>query len=110
MKPRALLVVLVLIASCETGPLAAAAPQEPPSLGKLRPVDEFTRDPSLRKLRDEILALARRRDLPGLAALSADRLSIEGEAMTRQEFMAWFRRMPQPEQTLFWQHLRDGMV
>ena len=43
--------------------------------------------------------------------MSTDRLSIEDkEAMTRDQFLAWFRRMRAPQQAMFWQRLRDAMA
>ena len=88
----------------------AAAWQPTPSLGKLRLVDEFARDRNLGAMRDELLTVARRRDVAGLTALSADRLSIGDESMTRDQFLAWVRRMPSEEQDMFWQRLRDALV
>ena len=87
--------------------MSAASPlTQEPSLGKLRPIDEIARDPSLRKLRDDVLAIAQRRDLSALAAMSAARLQIDDESMTRDQFIAWVRRMP----ASFWQELGDAMA
>jgi hypothetical protein len=96
-----------VIAWLATGGSWAASPlTQEPSLAKLQPVDEIAHDPSLRKLRDDVLAIAQHRDLSGLAAISAARLKIDDESMTRGQFIAWVRRM----QTSFWQELRDGVA
>jgi hypothetical protein len=106
-----LAIALSLAGSPAIGSFAASLPQRDPPLGKLWPVDEFAREPGLLQLRDQVMAVVQSRDPSRLAAMSTDRLSIEDkEAMTRDQFLAWFRRMRAPQQAMFWQRLRDAMA
>jgi hypothetical protein len=94
----ALIAALVVLAGGTTSGFLESTPQAEPGLGKLWPDDGVAHDASLRQLRDTVLAVARRRDLSMLMAMSADSLSIAGELMTRDQFVAWFERKAAPDQ------------
>ena len=102
---RAALALWVAVAA------VAAAPAQPAAqVRKVARVDESARDPALGRLRDQLLAVAKARDLARLLPLLADTVRVEFDEMPRAQFAERFAQWSAADRALFWQQLRDAFT
>jgi hypothetical protein len=101
----------VLVALWSAAAAAAVTPAQPAAqVRKIARVDESARDPTLGRLRDDLLAVAKGRDLARLLPLMADTVRVDFDEMPRAQFAEWFAQRSAADQALFWQQLRDAFT